>query len=85
MEIETMSVPGLVGAVHSIGIQLPGTNPFNPNVPHVTGAVARGIEINHSGGRRVCRKIKKLQADPGRVTTEESEVNSLSIFNCAHG
>ena len=55
MEIKTMSVPRLVRAVHSIGIELTGSNPFNPDVPHITGAVAGRIEINHSGGRCVLR------------------------------
>ena len=75
MEIETMSFLGLVRAIHPVGIELTGTNPFNPDVPHVTGAVARGIEINNSGGRCVYRKIKQLQPNAAGVTAEEGEVD----------
>ena len=85
MEIETMSFPGLVRAVHPIGIELTGTNPLNPDVPYVTGAVARGIEINHPGGRCVCRTIKQLQPNAAGVTAEDGEVDSPLIFMGSHG
>ena len=85
MEIKTMSVPRLVRAVHSIGIELTGSNPFNPDVPHITGAVAGRIEINHSGGRCVLRKIKKLQTNSAGVTAQEGEVDSPPIFMGSQG
>src|SRR5579872_348606 len=44
VEIETMSFPGLVRAIHPVGIELAGTNPLDPDVPHVTGTVAQRIE-----------------------------------------
>src|ERR1019366_10613382 len=85
VEIETMSFPGLVRAVHPVGIELTGTNPLNPDVPHVTGAVARGIEINHSDGGCVYGLIKQLQPNAAGVTAEEGEVDPPPIFMGSHG
>ena len=85
MEVETMSMLGLVWPVYPVGIELTGRNPLNPEVPNVTGAVAHGIEINHSGGRCVYRKIKQLQSNAAGVTAEEGEVHSSPIFMGSHG
>src|ERR1019366_5643991 len=70
VEIETMSFPGFIRSIHPVGVKLTGTNSLNPYVPYVTRAVARGIEINHSGGRCVCRKIKQLQPNAAGVTAK---------------
>ena len=80
-----MSFPGLVRAVHPIGIKLAGTKRFNPDVPQVTGAVAHGIEIDHSGGRCVRREIKQLQPNTAGVTAEDGEVDSPLVFMGSDG
>jgi len=55
VEIETMSVPWLVRTVHR-------------DTPHITRAVACGIEINHSGWRCFYGLTKQLQTNTGGVT-----------------
>ena len=65
-----MSFPRLVRAIHPVGIELAGTDALNPDVPHVTGAVAQRIEINHPGRRCVYRKIKQLEPNAAGVTAE---------------
>jgi len=40
VEVEAMSLARIVGAIHSVGIELTGTDPLHPNVPYVAGAVA---------------------------------------------
>src|SRR5208283_2597090 len=77
VEIETMAVLGLIRAVHTIGIQLARSNPLNPDVPHVTSAVARGIQINGPGSCRISGMIKQLQPNTAGVPTEERKVYSL--------
>jgi hypothetical protein len=57
---------------------------FNPDVPHITGAVARGIQSNDSEGRAICREFKQLEPDAAGVTAEEGEVDSGSIFMGSH-
>ena len=78
VEIETMSFLGLIRAVHAIGIQLARANPLNPDVPHVTSAVARGIQINHPGGRGIFGMIKQLQPNAAGVSAEERKVHSFA-------
>ena len=45
VDIETMAVLGLIRAIHAIRIELARANALNPHVPHVTRAVACGIQI----------------------------------------
>ena len=70
-----MSFAGLVRAIHPVGIELTGTNPFNPDVPHITRAVACGIEINHPGGHCVCGLIEQLEPNAAGVTAEQGKVD----------
>ena len=76
MEIETMSFPRLVWSVQPVGIELTRTNPLNPDVPYVTAAVARGIEINDSGRHCVFGMVEQLQSNAAGVTAEEGEIDS---------
>ena len=85
MGIETMALVGLIRAVHAVGIELTGTDPTHPNVPHVTSAVALGIQINHPGGRGILGMIKQLQPNAAGVTAEEGEIDSFPIFMGSHG
>ena len=73
VEIKTMAFLGLVRTVHPVGIELTGTNPLNPDVPHVTRAVARGIEINHPGSCGIFGMIKQLQPNAAGVAAEEAK------------
>jgi hypothetical protein len=54
-------------------------NPVDRDVPHVTGAVARGIEINHSSGRGIFRVIEQLQPNAGCVAAEERKVHAFAL------
>ena len=83
--IETMAVLGLIRAVHAVGIELTGTDPLHPNVPHVTSAVGLGIQINHPGWRGILGMIKQLQPNAAGVTAEEGEVDSPPILMGSHG
>ena len=78
VEIEPMAVLGLIRAVHAIAIQLASRDPFNPDVPHVTRAVASGIQINHSGRRGIFRTIKQLQPNAAGMSAEERKVHSFA-------
>ena len=78
IEIEPMAVLGLIRAIHAIGIELTRTNPLNPDMPHITRAVACGIEINHLGCRCVFGLIKQLQPNAAGVSAEEREVDSFA-------
>src|SRR5208282_4748966 len=78
VEVETMTVPGLIRAVHAIGIQLARLNPLDPDVPHVTSAVARRIQINHPGGYGIMRMIEQLQPNAAGVPAEECKVHSFA-------
>jgi len=73
-----MAVPGLIRAVHAIGIQLARPNPLNPDVPNVTRAVAHGIQINHPGGRGIFGTIKQLQPNAICMSAEERKVHSVA-------
>src|SRR6266851_5468542 len=75
-----MSFLRLVWAVYSITIELTRTNPLNPDVPHVTSAVAHGIQINNLSGGCVFGMIKQLKPNAAGVTAEQSKVNSSSTF-----
>ena len=80
MEIEAMSFAGFVGTIHSVSIQLTDTDPLNPNMPHVTGPVASGLQIDHLSGFNVFRMVEKLELNANGVTAEESEINPSSAF-----
>jgi hypothetical protein len=84
VEIVTMSFPGVIRAVRPIPIELAGTNPLNPDVPHITGAVVRGIQSNDSEGHAICWVLKQLEPNAAGVTAEEGEVDSGSIFMGSH-
>lgn len=79
-----MAVLGLIRTGHAIGIQLARLNPLNPDVPHVTSAVARRVEIKHSGGRGIDGMIKQLQPNAAGVTAKEGEVDSPPVFMGSH-
>ena len=78
VKIETMSFIGFVRAIHAVSIQLTGTDPLHPNVPDVSSAVARGIQINHPDGRGIFRMIKQLQSNSAGVSAEKSKVHSFT-------
>ncbi|MDH4088590.1 MAG: hypothetical protein OEV27_12385 [Nitrospira sp.] len=71
-----MAVLGLIRTIHLIGIELAGTNSFKPDVPHVTGAVARKIQLHHPGGRGIVGGIKQLQPNPTGMPAEDAEVHA---------
>jgi hypothetical protein len=73
-----MAVRGLIRAVHTIGIELAGANSVNPTMPHVTSAVACGIQINHPGDRGIFRMIKQLQPNAARMSAEARTVHSFA-------
>jgi len=79
-----MAVLGLVGAVHSIGIQLARSNPPNPDVPHITSAVERGIQIDHPGSLGIFWMIKQLQPNAAGVSAEECKVHSFATCIGSH-
>jgi len=85
VEVESMPFPGLVRTIHTVGIELTGTNPFNPDVPHITRAVTSGVEIDDPGRRCIGGSLKQVQPNAGGVTAEESEVDPSPIFMSAHG
>jgi len=85
IEIEAMALVGLVRTVHPVGVELTGTNPLKPDVPHVTRSVTRGIEINYLGRRCVCGMIKQLQPNMARVTTEQGKINACFGFMWSQG
>jgi hypothetical protein len=51
---------------------------MNPDVPYVTRAVARGIQVNHPGGRGIFGMIKQLQPNAAGVPAEERSVHSFA-------
>jgi hypothetical protein len=44
--------------------------------------MARPIQINNLGWRRIVGILIQLQANTGRVTTEQNEINSVSALMC---
>ena len=85
VEIEAMPFAGLVGAVHSVGIELTRCNSFQPYVPDIAGTVARWIEVNSHGGLRVHRVIKEFQPNTGCMAAKDGKVDSASILMGSHG
>ncbi len=80
VEIEAVSFVGLVRAVHAVAVELAGEDAFDPHVPHVARAVARGIQIDRPHRRRVRGMVEKLQPDAARVAAEEREVDAALGF-----
>jgi hypothetical protein len=75
----------MIRAVHAIAIELARSNSLNPDVPHVTCAVAREIEINPPGGRGIFGVVKQLQPNAAGMPAEEGEIDSSPKFMSAHG
>ncbi len=70
-----MAVSRLIGTVHAVRIELTGDDPGHPDVPDVTGTVARGIQLDDPGGLGVFRMVEKLEADAASVATEDRKVD----------
>ncbi len=80
-----MAVLGLIRAVQPVGVELAGTYSRNPDVPHVAGAIARGIQVNHPGRHRVLRMIKQLEPNATGMTAEQREVDASRGFIRSQG
>ena len=85
MEIETMSLAGLVSTIHTVSIALAGRDPLHPNVPYVAGAVVRCIQVDRPGGRRVFGMVKQFQSNTAGISAEDGEINSASAFLGSQG
>ena len=75
-----MSFAGFVRAIHAVSIELTGTDPFDPNVPDVAGAVARRIQIDDPGGHCVFGMVEQLESNAAGVTAENGEIDSSLRF-----
>jgi len=51
-------------------------------MPDVTGPMARRIQINDLAGRRIVSISIELQANTGRMTAEQNEIDSVSLLMC---
>ncbi len=78
-----MACAGLIRTAHAIGIQLAGPDTLNPDVPHITCAIARRIKLNRPGWDCVRGLIKQLQPNPAGVTAEQGEVDASFMFVCS--
>lgn len=82
IEIDAMSFAWLVRTVDAIRVELTGTNPFYPNMPHVARAIACGIEIDDLARLCIRGMLKQLQANASGIAAEESEVHSVAGLSC---
>ena len=57
-------------------IKLPGTNPFEPDVPDVSGLVPRRVEDDGAGRRGVRASIEQVEAHTSSVPAEDCEVDA---------
>ena len=73
----------LIGSFDSVAVELTRGDASHPHMPHVTGPMTRGIQINDLRRRRVACISIELQANTRRVTTEQNEINSVSVLMCA--
>jgi hypothetical protein len=82
MWVEAMAFFRLIGSFDAIAVELTRGNAPHPHVPHVTGPMTRWIQVNNLGGRSVASILIELQANTGRVTTEQNEINAVSGLMC---
>ena len=82
MRVEAMALFRLIGPFDAVAIELTRGDASHPHMPHVTGPMTRGIQINDLRRRRVASISIELQANTGRVTAEQNEINSVSVLMC---
>ena len=85
VEIEAMSLRRIVWTIHPVGVELPRPDTPDPHVPHVPGAVERGIQIDDLCRDGMCRAAEQLQPHTGCVAAEEREVDATVDFTGARG
>ncbi len=80
VNIKTVSFAGFVRALHAVREELTGADPLHPHVPDISGAVVRGIQIDHPSGHGVVGMAEQLQSDSGGMTAEQGEVHAAFCF-----
>src|SRR5579864_7486587 len=78
--VETMALLRLVGSFDAIAIKLTRGNTSQPHMPDVTCAMACRIQINDLARRRIVSVPIELKTNPGRVTAEQNEIDSISVL-----
>ena len=81
VEVETMPLGGFVRPTHPVSIELTGCNPLHPNVPDVTGAVVRSIQVDGPGGHRIFGMVEELQSSAAGMAAEDGEINPTFRFS----
>ena len=76
IRVETMTVVRRVRSGHTISIQLPGLNSFQPDVPYITRFVANGIQKKSARGNRVIDTVKEIQTHTDRVAAEDRKIHA---------
>ena len=75
----------LVGTVNSVEVELPGSDPLEPEVPHVAGAV-RLFRENYLGGRLgLLRIVEETEDYRCGVPTEDGKLDSSVGYCCTEG
>ncbi len=77
VEVETVAIPGLVGTIHAIGVQLAGLQPRDPDMPNVTGSIAGRVQIDDPRSGAVAGPVEQFEAHAGRVPAKEGKVHSI--------
>ena len=78
VRVEAMPVMGRVRSGDAKAIELPGPNPFEPDVPDVARLVPRRVEDDAAGWRGVLGTIEQVEANASRVPAEDGEVDAVS-------
>ena len=82
MWIEAMALFGLIRTLDAITVELTCGNASHPHMPDVAGPMTHWIQINDLRRRRVASISIELEANTGRVTAEQNEINSVSVLMC---
>jgi hypothetical protein len=80
-----MPVLGRIWSGNPKSIELPRLNPFEPDVPDIARLVPRLVEDDRAGWRSVLSPVEQIEADAGRVPTEDGEVDAVCSCMGAKG
>ncbi len=76
LHVEAVPVPGLMGSVDAIGVDLALADPLDEDVPVIEGLVDPRVEPDRLERLRVVEPVEEQQLDRGRALREEREVDS---------